>query len=92
MKNANNHDGLLKRLVKNQVIAKRRNNEPANLNMTRRSITDAPAKFWMQCEKISGVENRSPDTLRCARIVSGNEIKNFVQIPFCFWTELGAVH
>jgi len=92
MKNANNHDGFLKRLVKNQVIAKRRNNEPADLCVTQRSIADAPTKLRVLGEKISSVENRSPDTFRRVGIVSEDVAENFIQIARGFWTELRADH
>ena len=92
MKNADNHDGLLKRLIENQIIAEGRNNEPANLRVTFRCVADAPLKFRMLRKKISGVENRSPDALRRVGIVSGDVIENFVQIAPGFWTKLRADH
>jgi len=92
VKNANNHDGFLKRLVKNQIIAERRNDKPADLRVTRRSIADAPAKLRVLGEKISSVENRSPDAFRCVGIVSEDVAENFIQIAPGFWTELRADH
>ena len=80
MKNANNHDGFLKWLVKNQVIAECWNHEPADLRVARRSIADASSEFTMLCKEIGGVENRPADTLRRVRIVSGDVIESFVQI------------
>ena len=92
MKNTNNHNRFLKRLVKNQVVVKSWNNEPADLRVTRSGIADAPSKFLMLCEKIGGVENGSTDTLRRFRIVSGNVVGNLVQVARGFGTESGPDH
>ena len=92
MKNTNNHDRFLKRLVKNQVVVKSRNNKPADLRVTRSGIADAPSQFPMLCEKIGGVENGSTDTLRRFRIVGGNMVGNLGQVARGFWTESGPDH
>ena len=92
MKNADNHDSFQKRLVKNQVVVKFRNNEPADLRVTRKSIANAPSKFGILREKISRVENIATDVLCSIGIVSGDVIKNFAQIALGFRTEFGAVH
>ena len=92
MKNTNNHDRFLKWLVKNQVVVKSRNNEPAYLRVTRSGIADAPSKFLMLCKKIGSIENGSTNTLRRFRIVGGNVVGNLVQVACGFWTESGPDH
>src|ERR1035438_2325819 len=51
MKNTNNHDRLLKRLVEDQIIAKLRHDEPADLRVTHGGIADTPPQFRMLARK-----------------------------------------
>src|ERR1035437_8231049 len=92
VKNANNHDRLLKWLVKNQVVVESRNNEPTDLRVTRSHVANASSKFGMLHEKISSVEDGSANTLRRIGIISSNAMKNSVQIAFGLWTQPGADH
>ena len=72
MKDSDHHDGLLEWLVENQIVAKLRDDEPADLRVTRRGLADSSPKFAMLGEQVGGVENGSADALRCFWIVGGD--------------------
>ncbi len=79
MKDTDNHDRFLIRLLKDQVVVKLRHDEPADLRVTRRGLADAPAEFPMLGEQVGGVENGSADApllrdcrRRCARSARPN--------------------
>ena len=89
VKNANNHDGILERLVKDQIITKLRHDEPTDLRVARGGLADTPSQFRMMDEKISGVEDGLPYARCRLGIVGGNVVGNFVQVARGFGTESG---
>ena len=75
MQNANHHDGFLKWLIENQIIAEFRDDEPADLPVALRSFADAPPDFRMLREKISGIEDEMADAFRRFGIIGGNMVE-----------------
>ena len=81
MKDTNHHDCLLEWLVKDQIVAELRHDEPADLRVTRSSLADAPAKLTMPAQKVGGIEDdRSGGLAPRFRIVGGNVTTMLVQI------------
>ena len=89
MKDTDHHDGVLIRLIEDQVVAELRRDEPANLDVTWCGIANPSPKFTMLCQEIGGVENGLADTFRSFGIVATDETAVLVQIANGLWTEPG---
>ena len=87
MKDTDHHDGVLERLMEDEVVAEPRHHEPPDLRVTRRGVADVWSKLAMLRQEVGSVENGLADTFRGFGIVASDETAVPVQIASVLWTE-----